>query len=314
MFYYIGELCRYLLAQPVRPTDTQHSIRVAHGNGLRPQIWKEFQSRFKIPKIAEFYASTEGNVGVINDTDKIGAVGYALFARFFGKFPIRLVKVDPETAIHVKDANGYFIEAGINEPGEVVGLINRTPGRTFDGYNNPKATEDKIRRNVFKPGDAYFLTGDIMTMDEDGFLYFCDRIGDTYRWKGENVSTAEVEGVIGKMFQLRDVVSFGVEIAGMEGKAGMVAIAGDKDAVDLSSLADRLSRALPRYALPLFVRLIASADITGTYKLQKVRLKREGFDLSVVSDPVYFLDPVKRTYVTFSREMMHELSSGTLKV
>ena len=312
--FYIGEVCRYILAQPKRPTDTQHRIRLCVGNGLRPQLWPAFTKRFNIAQISEFYGSTEGNVGLINPFNKVGACGTISVVLPIVN-PVCLLKVNPDTGEYVRDSNGFCVQAGVGEPGEVVGAIRpRVTSSHFDGYSDPKATKKKMMSNVFKQGDNYFLSGDILRMDEEGFLYFCDRTGDTFRWKGENVSTTEVESVIGHILELRDVVVYGVEVAGSEGRAGMAAIVGTKSTVDLSGLAQQLFLSLPAYAVPLFVRLITEADLTGTYKLKKVQLRNEAFNLSKVSDPLFILNVSKKTYEPFTEEKHQQLESGTLRV
>ena len=308
-------MCRYLLAQPKRPSDTQHCVRLAIGNGLRPQIWEEFQKRFQLPRIAEFYGATEGNTGVINTLGKVGACGVVSVILPFVN-PICLVKVDPETQEYVRDSNGFCTKAGPNEQGEVVGFIDeKLMSRRFDGYESEKATQKKVMRNVFKPGDAYFLSGDIMRMDEEGFLYFCDRIGDTFRWKGENVSTMEVEAITSNILQKRGVAVYGVEIPGMEGRAGMATIEvkdGEEETLNLDNLAPQLYLSLPSYAVPVFVRL-GPPDITGNHKIKKVRLKKEGFSEDV-SNPLFILDSGKKVYIPFTPEMRQQLATGAMRL
>lgn len=313
--FHIGELCRYLMAQPRRPTDTQHCLRLAVGNGLRLQIWNQFQKRFFIRQIVEFYGSTEGNANVINYTGKPGACGILSVVLSFLN-PMVLLKVD-ENGKHVRDANGYCVRAEIGERGEVVGAISVIlTHRRFDGYEDKKATSKKILCNALKPGDKYFLSGDIMKMDEEGYLYFCDRTGDTFRWKGENVSTMEVEGVIQQILDHRDVTVYGVEVPGMEGRAGMAAIAGgsEEEDVDLAKLLQQLSLSLPAYALPQFVRLNSEVSTTGTLKLKKVGLRNDGFDLEKVSDPLFFLHPQHKAYVPLTPEIHSDITNGTIRL
>ena len=308
---YIGELCRYLLTQPSRPSDTQHCVRMAIGNGLRPQLWGPFQSRFNIPNIREFYGSTEGNVSIVNTTGQQGACGFNSVLFPF-VYPIALIKVDPETGDHVLDSNGFCVRAGFNEPGELVGKIADNALRRFDGYQNKDATNKKVKTNVFKSGDSYFLSGDVLRMDEEGYLYFCDRTGDTFRWKGENVSTTEVEGAIGRILEMREVVVVGVDVPGAEGKAGMACIVGNEESVDVEGLAEKVYRALPPYAVPLFVRLMPQADLTGTFKFQKTRLRNEGYDVTKVSDPLFIMD--KKTYVPLDTDKYQQLQNGQLRL
>ena len=309
-------MCRYLLAQPKRPSDTQHCVRLVIGNGLRPQIWKEFQKRFQLQRIVEFYGATEGNCGAVNTVGKVGACG-ALSVVLSSLSPICLIKVDPDTREYIRDSNGFCVRAGPNEQGEMTGLIDeKMIGQRFDGYENEKATQKKIMRNVFKPGDAYFLSGDILRMDEEGFLFFCDRTGDTFRWKGENASTTEVESVMANILQLRDVVVYGVEVPGMEGRAGMAAIvdSDDEKKVNLDNLAQQLYLSLPSYAVPVFIRLVKSVELTGTYKYKKSQLRKEGFSQEQVSDPLFMLDPGQKVYIPFTPEMYQQLASGAMRL
>ena len=313
VMFHIGELCRYLMAQPGRPTDTQHCLRLAIGNGLRLQIWKQFQKRFFIQRIIEFYGSTEGNVNVVNYKGTPGACG-TVSVIIPALNPLKLLKVDANGK-HVRDSNGYCVLADVGERGEAAGQISvRLTHRRFDGYEDKKATSKKVLRNVFKPGYEFFLSGDIMKMDEEGYVYFCDRTGDTFRWKGENVSTMEVEGVVQQILDHRDVTVYGVEVPGMEGRAGMAAIVGTEETVNLAKLLQQLSLSLPAYAVPLFVRLSSSATTTGTLKLKKVDLRNEGYDVDKVPDPVFFLHPLLKTYVSLTNELQAEIANGNIRL
>ena len=212
-------------------------------------------------------------------------------------------------------ADGYCTKADYDEPGEIVGLIDKKDIlRSFDGYHDDSATDKKILRNVFVKGDAYFLSGDILRMDADGYLYFCDRTGDTFRWKGENVSTMEVEAKLHGVLGLKDVVVYGVPVPGMEGKAGMATIdTKEGPAPDLSALARELLDSLPAYAVPVFVRL-AAVSLTGTFKLQKTQLREEGFDPERVSDPLYVLDSGAKTYRPLDQALYQQLLTGAVRV
>ena len=307
-------MCRYLLAQPERPTDRQHRVRLATGNGLRPQIWKAFQQRFNITQIGEFYGSTEGNSAVVNPWNKVGACGVvSVLLPMFN--PVSIIKIDSVTGTPLRDSNGLCVKAEVNEPGEIVAKIGRRGIlNQFDGYQDEKATQKKVYRSVFKPGDWYFASGDVLRMDEEGYLYFCDRTGDTFRWKGENVSTTEVEAIMASILELRDVVVYGVEVPGSEGKAGMAAIVGSEQTVNLANLAQKLFVSLPPYAVPVFIRMVEACDLTSTFKLQKVRLRKEGFSQSQVSDPLYMLDHAKGVYVPLTPELHQQLESGTVRL
>ncbi len=312
MFIYIGEICRYLLSQPKRPTDTQHCIMKGIGNGLRPQIWRAFQKRFRVELIQEFYGSTEGNVSIANTMGKVGACGFISVIAPFAN-PVSLIKIDPTSGEYARTSDGYCVPAAVDEPGEMVGVIRKKIGE-FDGYQDERATKKKTMRNVFRHGDEYFLSGDIIRMDEEGFLYFCDRTGDTFRWKGENVSTTEVEAVIASILELRDVAVYGVEVPGMEGRAGMAAIVGNVETVNLSNLIKQLHLSLPNYAIPVFVRLVEKVQLTSTFKLQKVDLRKEGYSLDETSDPIYFLDPSQQMYVPLTSAVLQQLVDGTIRI
>ena len=311
---YIGEVCRYLLSQPVKPQDKQHCVRLATGNGLRPQIWKEFQQRFNIDKIAEFYGSTEGNTNLINTVGRVGACGFksALLPHVI---PIYLLKVEQETGELVRDSRGYYIEAPVGEPGELVALVKNNFLRRFDGYENKEATQKKILTNVFQTGDRYFRSGDILKQDEDGFFYFTDRTGDTFRWKGENVSTTELEGIIARVYRNEtDVVVFGVEIPGTEGKAGMAIIKGTPESTRITGLAKELVPVLPGYAIPVFVRLVTETKLTGTFKFQKSDYKKDGYSVDSVTDPLYFLDPKEKAYVPLDQKRYQQIQNGECRL
>ncbi|MBN3278882.1 S27A4 protein, partial [Polyodon spathula] len=211
---YIGEICRYLINQPVREAEKQHRVRMALGNGLRPSIWEEFTSRFNVPQIAEFYGATECNCSLGNFNNKVGACGFNSRILPF-VYPIRLVKVDEETMELIRGPDGVCIPCKPGEPGQLVGrIIQNDPLRRFDGYVNQSATSSKISHDVFKKGDSAYLSGDVLIMDQYGYMYFRDRTGDTFRWKGENVSTTEVEGTLSRLLDMTDVVVYGVEVPG----------------------------------------------------------------------------------------------------
>ncbi|XP_023967808.1 long-chain fatty acid transport protein 1 isoform X4 [Chrysemys picta bellii] len=294
---YIGEICRYLLNQPVREAEAQHHVRLAVGNGLRPTIWEDFTRRFRIKQIGEFYGATECNCSIANLDGKVGACGFN--SRILPNvYPIRLVKVNEDTMELIRDSSGLCIPCCPGEPGLLVGRINQQdPLRRFDGYVNESATNKKIACNVFQKGDRAYLSGDVLVMDELGYMYFKDRSGDTFRWRGENVSTTEVEGILSHILSQTDVAVYGVEVPGVEGKAGMAAIADPKAKLSPNALYQELQKVLPPYARPIFLRLLPQVDTTGTFKIQKTRLQREGFDPHQTSDRLYFLDLKLGKYV-----------------
>ncbi|XP_054711773.1 long-chain fatty acid transport protein 1-like isoform X2 [Uloborus diversus] len=311
---YIGELCRYLLAQPEKPQEKQHKVRLMFGNGLRPQIWKQFVERFNIANIGELYGSTEGNANVINIDNKEGAVGF--MSRIIPTiYPVSLIKVEPSTGEPIRDEKGLCIRCEPGQPGEFVGkIIVSDPIRQFDGYVNQSATKKKIIRDCFQKGDTAFLSGDMLMMDEDGYLFFVDRTGDTFRWRGENVSTMEVEGVISNILGLTDSVVYGVMVPGCEGRAGMAAICDPENVVDLKYLLDEMTKVLPSYAIPQFIRIRDKLESTGTFKLKKVDLQKESFDPSVVADPLYYLDKKLGAYVPLNVESYSKICKGQIRL
>ncbi|XP_053989460.1 long-chain fatty acid transport protein 4-like [Hylaeus volcanicus] len=285
---YIGEMCRYILAVPPKPEDKKHNIRLMFGNGLRPQIWPEFIERFNIPRVAEFYGATEGNANIVNTDNTVGAIGFV--SRIIPSvYPISILKADADGE-PIRNAKGLCQVCEPNEPGVFVGkIIPNMPSRAFLGYVDEKASQKKIVRDVFKKGDSAFISGDILIADEFGYLYFKDRTGDTFRWKGENVSTSEVEAIISNLVNYRDCVVYGVEVPGVEGKAGMAAIYDDNDTLDINKLSVNLKEHLPFYAIPRFIRVLTKIDLTGTFKLKKKDLLEEEYDPNKVQDKLYYL-------------------------
>ena len=288
---------------------------MAIGNGLRPHIWQEFKDRFNLQKIAEFYGSTEGNANMINIEGVVGSCGFkSILFSFLA--PMYLIKVDPETEELVKDSNGFCVMAESGEKGELVCGIKNNFLRRFDGYENKEATNKKILTGVFSCGDKFFRTGDVMIMDTWGNFYFTDRTGDTFRWKGENVSTSEVETLMAKAVKKEvHIAVFGVDVANSEGKAGMGVIEGDPESMDVSGgLGGSLFEVLPPYAVPLFLRFVREIEMTGTHKYKKMSYRKEGYDLSVVSDPLFVLDVTKKVYVPLTQEIMEAIKDGKWRV
>ncbi|XP_063287487.1 long-chain fatty acid transport protein 4-like [Pelobates fuscus] len=311
---YIGEICRYLLNQPVREAEGKHRVRMALGNGLRPAIWTEFTSRFHIPQIAEFYGATECNCSLGNFDNNVGSCGFNSRILPF-VYPIRLMKVNEETMELIRTPEGICIPCKPGEPGQLVGrIIQSDPLRRFDGYVNENATNKKIANNVFKRGDMAYLTGDVLVMDELGYMYFRDRTGDTFRWKGENVSTTEVEGTLSRLLGQADVVVYGVEVPGTEGRAGMASVADPNHQCDLDKFAKDLKQALPGYAHPVFLRLLPEVNKTGTYKFQKTDMRKEGFNPQLVKDPLYVLDSQQGKYIPLDEEVYNKIQSGKFKL
>jgi fatty-acyl-CoA synthase len=314
VFFYIGELCRYLLNQPAHPDENRHSLRLAVGNGMRPDVWERFQPRFQIPKILEFYGATEGNVSMMNFDGKIGAIG-RIPGYLKKRLNVRIVKFDVEAEQPVRGADGLCIEAAADETGEALGEIRLDEVRfRFEGYSgDPKQTEKKILRDVFAKGDAWFRTGDLMRQDREGYFYFVDRIGDTFRWKGENVSTNEVGDVLGTFAGVAEANVYGVRVGSLDGRAGMAAVSLEAE-IDLGKLHAYVAENLPAYARPLFLRLQRGTDITGTFKYRKVDLVRSGYDPASTDDPIYFDHPDEGRYVPMTVELFERINSGAIRV
>ncbi len=315
IFLYIGELCRYLLAAPPDPGERRHRLRLCAGNGLRGQIWESFADRFEIPQILEFYASTEGNVSLYNCEGRPGAIGRV--PPFLAhRFPIALIACDPETGAPARGADGLCVACAPGAAGEAIGRIATGQGAgaaAFEGYTDAAATELKVLRHVFKPGDAWFRTGDLMRRDPAGFFYFVDRMGDTFRWKGENVSTTQVADAVSACPGVREAVVYGVAAPGAEGRAGMAAIRADAD-LSLADLHAHLEAALPHYARPVFLRLCDEIEATGTFKPVKARLVREGCDPRVVSDPLFFNDRRSACFVPLDPATYEQLEHAAIRL
>ncbi|XP_050668157.1 long-chain fatty acid transport protein 1 [Leptidea sinapis] len=311
---YIGEICRYLLMVPPGSNDKAHNVKVMIGNGLRPQIWEEFVKRFNIPRVLEFYGATEGNCNLVNLDSKVGAIGF-LSRLVSSIYPLTLVKCDEITGEILRDDKGRCITCSPSEPGLLLGKIDPKQAiLTFAGYADKTASEKKMVRNVKVDGDCYFNTGDILVMDHYGYFYFKDRTGNTFRWRGENVSTAEVEGVISNLVGLRDVIVYGVAIPNIEGKAGMAAIADPNNSLDLEGLEKGLSTSLPAYARPLFLRILPEPPLTVTFKLQKKELVEQGFDLTKLTDPVFFMDQKMGKYVPLTQKLYEDIMNGCVRL
>ena len=311
-FQYIGELCRYLLNSPENPDETRHKIRLCIGNGLRPEIWEPFQQRFRIPRIIEFYGATEGNVAIMNLDNKVGSIGRIppYVARFF---PARLVRYDADAGAPLRGPDGLCIECGPNEVGEAVGRIGDDPTGRFEGYTDAKESEKKRMRDVLEKGDVYFRTGDLLRRDDDGYYYFVDRIGDTFRWKGENVATSEVAEVLSRFGGIKEANVYGVQVPGADGRACMASIVPNGE-LDLAALHAHLTKQLAAYARPLFLRVQGEMIVTATFKHRKVELVDEGYDPAKVGDRLYFADPEQKTFVTLDADVYARLQSGAYRL
>ncbi|XP_006920438.1 very long-chain acyl-CoA synthetase isoform X2 [Pteropus alecto] len=310
---YIGELLRYLCNSPQKPNDRDHKVRLALGNGLRSDVWREFIKRFGDIHIYEFYAATEGNIGFTNYTRKIGAIGRVNYLQK-KVISYELIKYDVEKDEPARDGNGYCIKVPKGEVGLLVCKISQhTP---FTGYAGGKTqTEKKKLRDVFKKGDLYFNSGDLLMIDREDFIYFHDRVGDTFRWKGENVATTEVADVVGLVDFVQEVNVYGVTVPGHEGRIGMASIKMKEDhEFNGNKLFKHVVDYLPTYARPRFLRIQDTIEITGTFKHRKVTLKEEGFNPSVINDALYFLDDKAEMYVPMTEDIYNAINSGTLKL
>ncbi|GAB3242243.1 long-chain-acyl-CoA synthetase FadD6 [Mycolicibacterium hippocampi] len=309
-FVYIGEVCTYLLNQPPKDTDRKHRVRVIAGNGLRPAIWDEFTERFGIQRVCEFYAASEGNTAFVNvlNVDKTTGICPS---------PVAFVEYD-ESGDPVRDKDGRVRKVANGEPGLLLSKVSNF--QPFDGYTDKEATEKKLVRDAFKEGDVWFNTGDLMRSQGFGHAAFTDRLGDTFRWKGENVATTEVEAAVSTDPQVEEATVFGVEVPDTGGKAGMVAIQLREGAeFDGKALAKAVYDKLPGYAIPLFVRVVEELAHTSTFKSQKVDLRKEGYggssgegddDDVKIDDPIYVLSGKEEGYVPFYDEYLGEVKDG----
>jgi acyl-CoA synthetase (AMP-forming)/AMP-acid ligase II len=300
IFVYIGELCRYLLNSPRHPNERNHRLRLGVGNGLRGDVWEPFQRRFGVPLIREFYGATEGNAPIVNFEGRPGMVGRLKIGQV-------LVRCDETTGEIVRNSEGFCERVAPGQKGILLAHINRL--FSFEGYVDKSATQKKVVSNVFKSGDRYFNSGDLLQLHEDGWVSFADRIGDTFRWKGENVSTNEVAEVLNGAKGVLESNVYGVQVTGAEGRAGMASLNVD-ESLDLDQLAQYVCSKLPVYQRPYFLRVQRNMRITGTFKHQKVDYRDEGYDPHRVQDPLYFLDGER--YVPIDHGLYARLASGEL--
>lgn len=310
-FVYIGELCRYLNNQPVKADDADNPLEVILGNGMRAEYWEQFQKRFGIRRIVEVYGATEGVGGLINRSGVPGMIGRLTL---FGIVKMgEVAQYDPDTDTLVRDENGFAIPCKPGENGmflSKIGLINQ-----FSGYkNNPKATQSKLMTDVFKKGDAYFVSGDLFKLHEKGYVSFVDRLGDTFKWKGEVVSTNEVADVLFQFKGIDDANVYGVEVKGAEGRTGMAALTlVPGTSLNLDGFARHVSDRLAVYAVPRMLRILEESHVTSTFKQVKTRLKQEGFNPDLIKGPLYFLDPESQRYVPLTPELYASVQSGKIR-
>lgn len=297
-FVYIGEVCRYLLNQPPRDGEQGHRLAIGVGNGMRPDIWEQFCERFGVPLIREFYGATEGNAPLMNIDGRPGMVGTLGVAQ-------AIIRCDLSSGAPIRDARGRCTRVEEGQTGLLLGRISRVA--KFDGYLDEDATKKKILTDVFKQGDSWFNTGDLLTLHDNGWVSFADRVGDTFRWKGENVSTNEVAEVLNGAPGVLESNVYGVQVPGAEGRVGMASLS-TQDDFDLDALARYVTDKLPRYQRPAFVRLSGEMRTTATFKHVKTDYRNEGYDPSRVTDPLFYLEDDR--YVPLDAELYARIASG----
>jgi fatty-acyl-CoA synthase len=313
LFQYIGELCRYLMHTETSSSESQHRIRLACGNGMAPEIWNPFKERFRIPQILEFYAATEGSVSLFNIQGKPGAIGH-IPSYLAHRFSPLLIQTDIETGEPIRNEEGFCIRCGPGQIGEALGKVADDPSNVstrFEGYTSTEASEKKILRNVLGVGDAWFRTGDLMRKDEKGYFYFVDRLGDTFRRKGENVATSEVAEVICDFPGIQHANVYGVAVPGVEGRVGMVTLVADGE-LDLAAFRAHLASCLPAYAMPVFLRVRGHVDLTGTFKYSKTELVREGYNPDASQDALYF--DHANGFVPLEKDLYQRIQSGEFRL
>jgi citronellyl-CoA synthetase len=304
---YVGELCRYLVDQPPSLDDSQHRVTKMIGNGLRPGAWGEFKTRFGVNHICELYAASDGNIGFTNILNFDNTVGFSLMSW-------ELAAYDHDSGAPIRDAKGFMRKVAKGEQGLLLAKIDdKAP---LDGYTDPQKTEKVVLHDVFEKGDRYFNTGDLLRNIGFGHAQFVDRLGDTYRWKGENVSTTEVENILLQHPNISEAVAYGVEIRNTNGRAGMAAItpAESLATLDFSELLAFAREQMPAYAVPLFLRVKVKMETTGTFKYQKTRLKDEAFDPGKTGDdPIYAWLPGTQTYVQVTAQLLADIHGGAFR-
>lgn len=307
---YIGELCRYLVNSQAKADDAKTPLKNIMGNGLRPDIWMEFKQRYGLSRICEFYGASEGNVAFANLFNKDLTVGMT-------SAEVSVVQYDVDSDEIVRDNQGFCIPVAKGEPGLLLGKI--TPDTIFEGYTDETATESKVLRSALEPDDAWFNTGDLMRVVDVGYALgfdhyqFVDRVGDTFRWKAENVSTNEVGEIINAFPQVKFCNVYGVEVAGADGRAGMVSITlnDNVSALDLEAFAQYANETLPSYAIPVFVRIDPEIDVTGTFKMLKGELRQQGFNIDRIDGPVYVMKNGASDYSDLDHDYLQKINAAS---
>ena len=308
---YIGELCRYLTNSDTKPGDHKNPLRAMMGNGMRPDVWMKFKNRYGIKRICEFYGASEGNVSFANLMNKDCTVGMT-------SAEVALVKYDVPNDEIVRDENGFCIKVEPGEPGLLLGKI--TENTIFEGYTDKDATEGKVIRGALQADDAWFNSGDLMRTIDVGYTLgydhyqFVDRVGDTFRWKSENVSTNEVGEILNAFEQIKFCNVYGVEIPGTDGRAGMAALTLNEGVseLDIDAMSSYIKDALPGYAVPVFLRIQPDIDVTGTFKMVKGDLREESYHVEKYSDPVFVMLPGQSNYQPLSADSASAIAAGTV--
>jgi citronellyl-CoA synthetase len=303
---YVGEICRYLMNQPVKSDNSDNPLEKIIGNGLRPDIWKDFKERFGISKVYEIYGAAESNLYFVNILNLDCTVGTC-------RLPYAIVQYNIDEDKPIRGENGFLEKVDVGETGLLLGEI--TEISPFAGYTSKAETESKIFREVFAKGDAWFNTGDLVRNIGFGHIQFVDRTGDTFRWKGENVSTTEVEKVADTFHQVSMSTTYGVAMPGGEGRAGMVVVVlvNEVEELNTKAIAGHFQRNLPSYAVPKFIRIKTELEYTATHKIKKVNLKKEGFNLDEVNDPLFVLLPGESAYRPLTKPLYDEVIDGKYK-
>jgi fatty-acyl-CoA synthase len=315
LFQYIGELCRYLVNGPISPYEHSHRLRLCCGNGLSGDIWQKFKERFQVPHILEFYAATEANFSLYNFEEEPGAIG-RIPAFLIHRFPIKLIKMNAEALEPIRNDEGLCAPAAAGEVGEAVFRIAKEEAAgaaSFEGYTSMADSGKKVLHDVLAKGDAWYRSGDLMRKDARGFFYFVDRIGDTFRWKGENVSASEVMHAISACPGVSEATVYGVAVPNAEGRAGMTAIAID-GSFDLAGFKVHLDECLPRYAQPLFLRLIGKLDLTSTFRPKKADFAAQGYDPEAIDDELYFNDPASGKYIKLDAALYDDITKNRIRL
>lgn len=303
-FMYVGEIPRYLLNQPPSENDKNHTLKKMLGLGLRKEIWEEFQARFQVDHIYEFYGSTEGSRPLFNVDEIPGMIGRDTMAGF------AIAKVDPDTGEFYKNEKGYCVKCKAGDIG--MGLIKVEERGVFTGYKDREKTEKKILYKVFRKTDTYFNTGDMLKVHEDRWVSFVDRFGDTFRWKGENVSTLEVEAILNSYSAIQYSAVYGAAIPNTDGKAGMATVKLDPSIkFDVDELSQFVLSSLPSYSIPIFIRIIEELETTtSSFKIVKTNLRKETYDIKLVKDPIHLWDSGAKKYMPLTESLYQKITEG----